>query len=189
MSVKVSLLFIVLLVGSVLALLVAHPIFAATDGALAGTSTGDGDISLEIPQLVRISNIGDIIFNPFSGGGDIAKSDDVCVYTNLDSRRYRVRARGSGDDHQFELLETESKQPLMYQVYWSNSVGTGGDQIALQPNVMSEVLDGANIDSSNCSIGGDSANFEIRILESQLMSVTAGEYTGRVTFSILPELD
>jgi len=180
----IIILLIALACGST-ALYVQYSI-AATQGTLGVSSQGDATLSMDIPQLVRISGIQDINFGNFSGGADLSQDVDVCVYTNLDGGEYRVRASGSGVDNAFDLERDGTGQEVPYVVYWSDTIGTAGDQIALLTGQASVVQDGANTASQNCG-GGASANFEVRMTANNLLNVPAGQYSGVLTLTILPE--
>ena len=159
-----------------------YSVFAATDGILASTSTGDLTLSLSVPNLCKISGISDLSFGSYSGSGTAAQNDNVCVYTNNASGNYKVTAKGSGTALAFTL--TNSVQIVPYTVRWNNISGTSGN-IALTTNSQSGTLSGANTSSQNCA-GGSNSNFQVLITQGSLMSVPAGTYSGILTLVIDP---
>jgi spore coat protein U-like protein len=155
---------------------------AAQDGPLASTSGGEYSMSLDIPNLVKVSGIADLNFGSYSGIGSATQSDDVCVYTNNTNGQYRVTARGSGTAFAFTVANGAHLIP--YTVRWNNSTGTGGN-FSLSTNTQSSTLTGGNSTSQSCG-GGANANFEVSMAQAALLNVPAGTYTGVITLIIDP---
>lgn len=153
---------------------------AAHDGVLGPTSTGDTDLSLSVPNLVKITGVADLNMGTYSGSGPLVTSDDVCVFTNDASGAYKVTARGSGTSFAFTLTDTNS-HTMNYTVRW-NDLST---VISLAADTASSTRAGGNTTSQNCS-GGNSAQFEVTLTASALLSKPAGTYTGVLTLIIEP---
>jgi hypothetical protein len=96
--------------ATVIAGLFTSAAFAATDGTLGSTSTGQVDLDLEILDSVEISALNDIDFGQYGGGdtGDINAGDAYCVFVN------------GGDDYNITPTSSNGKFSM---------VGTLGDEI------------------------------------------------------------
>ncbi|MCW9015528.1 MAG: hypothetical protein OQJ89_01045, partial [Kangiellaceae bacterium] len=53
-------------------------VMAATQGTLGTTSTGTLDITLDIDNLMRVSNLDDINLGTYAGAGNLTGSDAFC---------------------------------------------------------------------------------------------------------------
>lgn len=157
--------------------------YAASDGALDTTSTGDTSISIGVSNLVRISGIDDLSFGTYSGSGNFSKDQDVCIWTNQNGGNYKVKARGDGTSYAF----TVSSGPgsiLPYAVKWNGATGTSGNT-ALTADTLSGAFSGASTTSSTCA-GGETANYQVIFSSTDLLDVRPGTYTGVLTFIISP---
>lgn len=103
---------------------------AATDGTLAtgagSTSTGTSVVSLNVPDLIKISNLNDITMT--QSGTDFVGSDDVCVYRNI-TGAYGVTAQsgndpnGAGTAGNFVLADGGGST-VQYSVNWGGTTLT-----------------------------------------------------------------
>lgn len=170
--------FILLLTG----LLVSSSIyvFAATDGTLGATSTGDLGLSLSISNLVKLTDVADLNFGTYSGSGSAVQDDSVCVYTNNPSGQYKVTARGSGTSFAFTI--TNGSATIPYTVRWNNTGSTTGN-FQINSNSQSSTLSGANTTSQTCG-GVNNANFQVTMTRNSILGVPAGSYTGTLTLII-----
>jgi len=158
------------------------PLQAATDGSLGASSTGDTDISLTVPDLVKIGGISDLAFGSYTGTGNISQDDDVCVWTNVTTADYVVTASGSGTASAFTL--TDGSETIAYQVFWNDVAGTSGS-VELSTGVASATQTGANTTALDCS-GGVNANFQVTMSQSVLLAVAPNSYAGVLTLTIEP---
>ena len=166
----------------VLVLSMPVSVFAANDGNLDTTSTGDTFITLGVSNLVRITGISDLNFGTYDGNGNFSRDDDVCVWTNQTGGNYKVLAQGDGASHAFTV--SAGADPLPYAVRWNNATGTSGNS-ALTADTISGVFSGASTTSSICA-GGDTANFQVVFSSSNLLGARPGVYTGVLTLVISP---
>ena len=155
-------------------------VFAATDGTLGATSTGDLSMSLSIPNLAKLTDVADLNFGTYSGSGNPAQDDDVCVYTNNPSGQYKVTAKGSGAAFAFTM--TNGTQTIPYSVKWNTVSGTNLN-FALTANTQTTTLSGANTTSQTCA-GLKNANFQVTMTRAAVLSVPAGTYTAILTLII-----
>jgi hypothetical protein len=155
-------------------------VFAATDGTLNATSTGDLSMDLSIPNLTKLTDVADLNFGTYSGSGNAVLDDDVCVYTNNTSGQYKVTARGSGTSFAYTI--TNGSQTIPYTVRWNTIAGTAGN-VNLPSNSQTTTLSGANTTSQSCG-GVKNANFEVTMTRSAVLGVPAGTYSGILTLII-----
>lgn len=157
-------------------------IFRGSANAQGDPNVASGSVDLDIALLFRISGIGDISFPSYIGHGNVSQSDDVCVWTNAASGGYKVTAHGSGTSSAFVVSKQgDATKTIPYSVSWTTSAGT----ISLTANVTSGDLSGANTVSSSCASGpATPATYSISMLESDILQVPAGSYSGIVTLVI-----
>jgi hypothetical protein len=154
---------------------------AASDGTVGATSTGTANLSISIPGFVIIKGVANISLGTWSGSGDLSANDNVCVYTNLGTAKYRVTATGNGSSNAFTVSATGNSLP--YKVYWNQVTGTTG-QVELTSGQV--LLNQTTSNNSSSACAADTANFQITILSSDLLAARPGAYTGNVTFLIEP---
>lgn len=154
---------------------------AATQGAVGSTSTGSVTITATVPNLVRITNLDDIALGSWSGTGDLAGGDNVCVWST--TRRYRITATGSGAGGAFTLSDGGTNT-VAYSVQWADSSGaTSGSAMT-----SGTALTGQNSTTTSTTCGGGTnATLLVRILEAALQSAPAAAYTGTLTLVVAPE--
>jgi len=159
--------------------------FAATDGTLGATSTGDTGITLGVSNLVRITGMNDLSFGTYSGVADFKKDDDVCIWTNQAGGNYKVTPKGDGASFAFTVTRGAGS-PLAYTVKWNNTTGVSGNT-SLTANTLSGAFSGASTTSSTCG-GGVNANLQVIFDEATLLSSVPGTYTGVITLVISPSI-
>ena len=158
---------------------------SASDGSLGPTSTGQAGISLTIPPRISITRIADLNLGAWSGSGDKADEDDVCIYTNNGTGNYQVTASGSGSGGSFELSDGLGNS-ITYSASWSNSIGSAGS-VGLTSGTPLTNQSGACTTSSTCTgCGVNNANFSINIPANTLNSAVPGYYTGSISLVVEP---
>jgi hypothetical protein len=156
---------------------------AASDGDLGEDSTGTSDITLTIPELIRISGVGDIALGTFSGDGNMNGFDTVCIFrNNPDSPNYSITATDSNNGPDFKVEDDDNE--ITYQVYWNDETGIRGAQ--LDYNTALPAQGNANTSSTTCS-GGFNARFDVEILEADLIAAVPGSYSATLTLFVEPE--
>lgn len=157
--------------------------FAATDGSLGNPSTGSTNISITLPNQVRITGVADLNLGEFSGSGNLTSNDDVCIYTNDSGGQYQVTAHGDGAGSAFTVSDPSSNT-IPYEVYWNDSTGTTGN-VELSTNITLGTQSSADTTDENCS-GGNTANFQVVVRESELSGQLAATFSGVLTLVIEP---
>lgn len=156
---------------------------AANQGTLDPTSSGDFEVSVVIPDRVRITGMQDIAFGKYLIG-DFNEDFPVCVYTNTASAQYGVTASGDGTSSALTL--TNATDIINYHVYWNDVAGSTTGEIELLATVLNDNIENPNQESSTCVTGGNSANLHVRILNADMRNISNGTYSGTLTITIDP---
>ncbi|MEO1576247.1 MAG: hypothetical protein AAFU65_14975 [Pseudomonadota bacterium] len=152
---------------------------AATDGAVGFNSTGTVDITLQVNDEVRISNLTDINLGVFAGA-DAIGSTDACVYRN-GTGFYRITASGSGAGGAFSL--TDGTNSVGYSVEFDD--GTGAVAMAASTPMVGRT--GADPASATCATTGNNATVTTTVTAADGAALPAGTYTGTLTLLVAPE--
>lgn len=169
-------------VAFAMSLVASQSALAATDGTVGATSTGTSNISVNVPDLIRISGLADLALGSYSGSGDMSGADDICVYTNKAPGNYFVTASGSGAANAFTI--TNGTNTIAYNVFFNDTTGTSGE-VSLASGVKSAQQTGANTTSASCG-GSSSANFHVVVPEANIQAAPAGSYSGTLTLVVEP---
>jgi len=159
------------------------PALGASDGNLGASSLGELDVTLTIPQLVRISDLDDIDLGTFAGSG-LSGSDNVCVWST--TRAYAITASGDGTGGSFTLTGATSGSTLAYTLQWAESAGAGSGAAMTSGQAIGGRSTTAT--SPTCN-GGTSLNATVLVAVSDtaLGAAVADTYTGTVTLLVEPE--
>ncbi len=160
----------------------ALPAVAASDGTLGTTSTGDFNIDLTIPNLIRISSMHDqtLVYTPGAGA---TVTENFCVYTNALSGTYNVTATSTGDTNNGDtgvfLLDSLSGT-MEYTVNY--------DSTALSEGV-NDNRGGLGYSADNLSIncgGTEPVAVIISVAQSEIDAASPDTYTDTLTFLVSP---
>ncbi|MEC9291099.1 MAG: hypothetical protein VX730_01715 [Pseudomonadota bacterium] len=154
---------------------------AATDGTLGTTSTFSYNVTITIPERVRISGLQDMAFGTM-GSSDLTLNDDVCIYSNTSGGNYDITATGSGAGNAFTIASGPNTVP--YRVFWNDVIGTAG-QVELSAGTTLVAQTGADRSSTTCG-GANNANIEILIERASTIGQPNGSYAGVVTLVVEP---
>lgn len=177
------------MVAGCLTAMATIPLKAAVDGELSASSSGSLDITFALGIAGIIVDLRDFDLGTWSGTGDLRDNDDLCIGTT-GTAEYIIRADGQGAGNNFIL--TNGSEQLPYRVFWNDTTGTAGN-FELTAGVQSTNL--TNPPNSFTFIGGNSyictgnrdANVEILVEESSLQAAKAGNYTGVLTLTMVPQ--
>ncbi len=173
---------------SLLVVVSAGNAFAASDGTLGATSSGSTNVSLTVPELIRVSGIDNLTLNPYSSG-DVDLTTDVCIYTNDEDGQYDVTISGDGGPNQaasFQIGDAATTDDMTYTAAWNDVSGTNTNETAVTHGNELTVQTGANTTSQTCS-GGSSARLHINITEAEVLAQAAGTYIGTITILVEPD--
>lgn len=137
-------------------------------------------------QNARIGGLTDVNFGTIPALADYSNSQNVvvCSYRNRPQRLpYSVIASGTGSGGAFSLSAGAGTLP--YDVQWADSPGqTGGTM--LQSGVPASGFDGA-ANGFDCPAQPDTASLIVTIRAADLASAQAGNYSGSLQITIVPE--
>lgn len=167
--------------ATVIAGLISTATFAATDGTLGSTSTGQVDLDLEILDSVEITALNDIDFGQYGGGdtGDINAGDAYCVFVN------------GGDDYNITPTSSNGKFALQgtlgdeidYTVKLAGAATGASSASAVSYGDASGTFSGSN--ARDCG-STDNSSVDISITESDLLSVSTDTYSDTLILLVSP---
>jgi hypothetical protein len=156
--------------------------YAAHDGNLGGTSTGDITINSTKQAGVRITELDDVTFSA-STTTPPAQNDPVCVYSTTGS--YLITASsGNASGTAFRLRNGANY--ISYAVGWY-PVSTGGSATALASGTQSGTITGADATSETCATTIDTARVEITVDNTSFSNAPAGTYNDTLTVVVAPQ--
>lgn len=158
-------------------------VFAATQGTVGGISTGDITVSVTVTDEVRISSLDDL--GGTFGGVDIVDSDQLCVYRN-GSGNYNITATGSGGGA-FQIANGGTSIP--FTVGWNDDT-LGGPFTGLTSGTTLVGQNTSETAANDCGAGGggvDTAEVEVTILATDMLTLPAGAATGLLILTVGPE--
>ncbi|MEM7079484.1 MAG: hypothetical protein AAF513_12730 [Pseudomonadota bacterium] len=158
--------------------------FAANDGSVGPTSTGEITVQLTKGDAVRISDLDDMFF----GAGTALppkQHDDICVYSTTGSYTITASSNGNGSGGpQFRMLSATTTQFVRYLVeYRPDTFSQNGD--VLTHNVPSATYNNADTVSDTCS-GGVNSRLIIEIHAPTFAAATPDTYTDTLTLLVTP---
>ena len=166
--------------------------FAATQGTSGPTSTGTISVLVVNNDLAWIKGLDDINLGTWSGSGDMAGDDDICVLTNFfpfANNNYIIRASGDGapgDPSAFTL--SNGAQSIYYRVFFTDL----NEQVELLPSQLMggrQFFAGFGFFASLPAASGcpfPNANVEVRI-EAAELATGGGTHTGILVLELIPE--
>ena len=164
--------------SAVLAGLMSGGAMAASDGTAGATSTGTTDISLEVTDLVQISNVSDIALGAYGGTGPLVGESEHCVFRN-GGDAYTVTLTSSTGS--FTIASPTTLDTIAFTVKVDDDTDAS-DQGDATYNVASGSLTGSG--STTCG-GVDNAAIEVTFAEAALLAVTsAADYAATVTILV-----
>lgn len=161
-------------------LLTASPVLA--DG-----TSDNSNLILSVPARIKISGVGNLGFTYGYGGGSIAQSDGVCIYTNEGNGRYKVTGSGEGTGGSYVVKNTANTAfTLGFSVSWSSSTDTAS-AVELAAGTSGSLTGrlGADTGDQSCS-GGNNAAFVVTFIESAFAGKPAGVYQGKLVLLVEP---
>lgn len=136
----------------------------------------------------RISGLVDVAFGTINSPVDQSSSQNVCIFSVKGNGNqqvgYSVQATGDGTGGAFTLAS--GSQTLPYEVRWADAANqTGGTQLTSGTTVTGFAN---SSDSTTCFSGSqDNASLTITIRGTQVDAATAGNYSGVLQITIVPD--
>lgn len=130
-------------------------------------------------QNIQAFNAEDIDYGSWiPGDGNLQNNDFFCVYKDAGNRRWDVVANGDGPGGAFELNDGMGNTLSINRVRVK--------AVDLTPGVTATNLGGAdNSAPADCG-GSDNQRLRVRLLQSDMVNVPPGTYTGTLTFTVSP---
>lgn len=185
-----------LLLGAVaISVVTAGAGFAASDGSFdETTSTGTSTITMTIPKLYKVSGINDLggadfpITEGFANGASHATDfDTLCIYSNADSGTYDITLTGDGGAGDNEFSITDGEDELPYRVYWNDTTGSRGSEVAdgeaASPGSVTPAPFSNASNLIDCN-NTDNARVDVQFDREDVLEVGEGSYTGVLTISL-----
>ncbi len=168
-----------LALGATAIAIIGNSAFAANQGALGGTSSGDLTISMTTEDQIQISNLEDIALAD-SGSGDFVGNSSACIYRN-GTGAYTLTAIGSGASNAYTLSDG-STNSLAYALTYDD--GTGAQTMSAAAALTGRI--NADTASKSCA-SGNNGSIDVTVAAADLDAVPAGTYTGTLTLTVSPE--
>jgi len=158
---------------------------AAKQGSPGTSSTGTATITVTIPPQYQISGMQDLPLGTYGGTGGLSGNTDICVFSNGDGG-YQVRIYDDStmSPSGFSVQNPQATASIPYEVKWNDRTGTSGNSPVSYNAAASQT--GANTQSTDCSLGGKSANLEVQFASSDLRAAPTGYYDATLTVVIQP---
>ena len=153
--------------------------YAANQGTLGATSTGDLNINATVPDLILISALSDINLGTFTGTADLTGAATPCVYRN-GAGTYQITISGDGAASAFTL--TDGSNTVPYSVTYND----GGGATAVATTVVLTTQNNADTTSTTCG-GGSNATVDVTVATADLAAMPASAYAGTMTLVVAPE--
>ncbi len=167
-------------VAAVAAVAAGGPAMAATQGNIGASSTGSTAVSARSGVFIWITGLDDLDFGTWNGSSSLTRDSLHCVGVNSVSRRFNVRAVGSGVGGAFTL--SNGTTTLAYAAAYRS---VGGANRALAPNVVQTAHVGATLGA--CRSGSQPIRLRLTISAGQFGNARDGVYTGTLTLTVAPE--
>ena len=179
---KKQLIAAVVLAGS----MITSGAYAENNGDLGGSSNGDVDVTLTVPELVQLTFPGADIDLTYTDGSDSIVTEEFCVYSNQASVDFNITvdpgntpAAGTAP-----VMETVGGDELAYQIDLKKADGTNVSADIQAAGVTVNNQADANQASKTCASGGNSHEFTVTVLETDIESATDGAYSDTVSVTI-----
>ena len=178
-----------------LAVLALHPAtsMGAQQGSPGTSSTGSIDITYTQGLNARISGMTEFNFGIWSGAGDLAANDNICIGRSgvgfFGTGTYRIRASGDGapgDPSAFTL--SNGVNTITYQAYFNDQTGTANRQSLTAGVTLTGQTSGGFPLIFNLLFGCviQNANLSIVVPETELRTA-AGNYAGTLALLLIPD--
>lgn len=153
--------------------------WAATQGVLGSSSSGDLVISVRTIDQISISGLKDIVLAQDATGNFIGQSG-ACVYRNA-TGTYSIRALGSGNNSSFELSDGGANT-IAYDLNYDD----GNGAMAMSPATTLRGRYNANTSAPDCE-GDSNGTISVSVAQADISAVPAGNYSGTLTLTVSPE--
>lgn len=165
----------------------ASDCFAASDGSVGATSTGQTTVTLTIPEYVIVTGMADLAMGSWSGSGNATDNEDIRIAGNDDqgTPTYQVTLTGSGAASAFTIARTAPAvgPAIAYTVAFNDVTGTAGGTSA----TTGVAITGQTGIHQALDTAGDNANILVTVSSAVLLGAPRGSYSGTLTIVVAPE--
>ena len=181
---------------ALIALMASASVMAATDGNLDTTSSvGSTDVKLIVGETVQVSFPSADIDLTYSTTVDAAATEEFCIYTNDVSAQVGVAIgltnnNTSGTGAAPVLINGTSDEvpySLALKTAAGAQVSAGADNIT-EDGLAAFSISNANNSSTDCSIGGNSHEFVVGVLATDMAAAPGGSYSDTITVTVTPTI-
>jgi hypothetical protein len=155
---------------------------ATVDGTVGATSTGTTDVSVTIPDRVRVSRLDGIALGTYGGSGDMSGVDDLCVFRN-GSGSYKIQLDSANPGGANEFQMKNGTNFITYTVKFDDDADAS-DQLAVTSGTEISGLTGHST-SASCG-AADNGQLRIDVLEVDLLAAPPAAYLDTVTLLVTP---
>ncbi|MGH1469992.1 MAG: hypothetical protein ACRBCS_02285 [Cellvibrionaceae bacterium] len=161
-----------------LALCCSSAVFAANNGTLGATSTGDTDVTITIGDVVQVSVEQDVNLT-YTPGVDSTGTTGLCIYRNSDADVDVTLTSANDNAGAFRMADGTN--------FITYSVDLSGSTTALTgiASAFLNTLSDEDNTSSSCS-GGYSHDLDVTVTAANLDAAQAGTYSDTVTVLVAP---
>ena len=168
-----------------IAITTATPAFAATQGSLGATSTGNITITVSVPSRVQITGLTDVAFTNVDPSTTATNAQSNCVWSNTATKGYTITATGSGTSGAFTLA-SGALTPVSYSVQWNQSTGQSSGT-ALTAATASSTFNSTATTPTCATAPATSSSLIVSITSAQLLTMASlTTYTGTLTLLVSP---
>ena len=146
------------------------------------------ELNVVLGRLARVTGLQDVDLGQWSEG-DLTADQNFCIGL-FASRNYRIRASGSGtptDTSAFVLRDGSNYLP--YEVYFNDATGINGRQRLTANQSLTDQGNSRGLvyffNLYGCFFAN--ANLSLVIPEANLETAAAGNYSGTLTLTLIPE--
>jgi len=169
------------ILATVIAGLASSAAFAATDGSMGSTSSGQVNLNLEVLDSVEISSLNDIDFGQYGGTdtGNINAGDAFCVYRNGGDGYTITPTSNNGKFALAGLLGDE----INYTVKLAGAATGASSATAVSYNAASATFTGSA--QRDCG-SADNASVDVSINESDIRAASTDTYSDTLVLLVSP---
>ncbi|KEI72027.1 hypothetical protein [Endozoicomonas elysicola] len=166
---------------------------AANDGTLGTTSTGTIPVTLNMPAVIKISELKEVTFDYSSVNdtGNLTNTQNFCVYTNSAEGSYTLTINGTagGKSATFQLSPSGGGEAggktVEYDVFFASElIPASGTLPQVTPGTPISAT-GANTQTLDCG-ATMVTTLKVEIPEGNLAAVESGTYTDTLTLTVAP---
>lgn len=163
---------------------VAAPVEAATQGAIAASSSGSVAISATVLARAQISGLTDVSFAGVDPASAQSMAQSDCVWSNTSGKGYTITATGNGASSAFTLVNNTKTVP--YSVQWANSTGQTSGTALVSGTASGTLTSTATL--PGCSVATTNTSLIVSMAAADLQTMQAGaSYAGTLTLVVAPQ--